>query len=391
LKILFLNPRLPFPLISGDRVKSYFLLKHLGSHHEVTLVAYYQGKNVPEEYVKEVEKLGVRVYVLPLSPVLSGINAAAHLLSMPLEVAYYTGRKFREKVDELLDQENFDLAISFFLRSSEYLKKKNIPKVLIAEDCRILYQQRSFQNSRSFMQKAVRLWEYLHLKIYEPKIVNTFDITTCVTNTDIENMRQRSPDAKFKLLTNGVDLNYYTPNEDFSRRNGILFTGKLDVYSNTMMANEIINDIFPKISEKHPSTVLTIAGAKAPKSLLLQNSDKIHIFSDLPDLLPYYQNARIFLHPHHGASGIQNKILEAMACGCCVVGTATGSQGIPAEHRKNIMIANSNKEMIEYALLLLEDDKLATEISENARKSMVEHHSWEAIFKQLDEVIRSLA
>lgn len=390
MKILFLNPRLPYPLISGDRVKSYHLLKHLAKEHDVTLVSYFQGSRFPEVFENKVRNLGVQTFTFPLSPVTAGLNAAKHLFEMPLEIAYYTGRKFKKKVGELLENENFDIAVSFFMRASEYLKNKDLPKILIAEDCRILYQQRSYQKSRNPLQKFVRLWEYLHLLSYEPKTVNRFDITTCVTKTDIENMRLRSPNADFMLLTNGVDLEYFKPADIFSQRSGIVFTGKLDVYSNTMMAQEIILQLFPKIKRQIPNSQLTIAGAKAPSSLTAFRSNSINIKSDVPEMLPYYQNARVFLHPHRGASGIQNKVLEAMACGCCVVTTPTGVQGIPAKHGKNVMISNSKMELVENTLKLLKDDTLAENISTNARKAIENSHSWETVYRQMDAVLERI-
>jgi len=46
LNILFLLPRYPFPLIGGDRVKPYYIIKHLAKEHNVTLVTFFQGKKI---------------------------------------------------------------------------------------------------------------------------------------------------------------------------------------------------------------------------------------------------------------------------------------------------------------------------------------------------------
>jgi hypothetical protein len=59
LKILFLTPRYIYPVIGGDRLKPYNILKHLAAKHDVTLVSFYHGGNPPDEYKREVEKLGV--------------------------------------------------------------------------------------------------------------------------------------------------------------------------------------------------------------------------------------------------------------------------------------------------------------------------------------------
>ena len=36
--ILFLTPRFPYPLIGGDRIKSFYILKYLSRYANVTLI-----------------------------------------------------------------------------------------------------------------------------------------------------------------------------------------------------------------------------------------------------------------------------------------------------------------------------------------------------------------
>ena len=64
-------------------------------------------------------------------------------------------------------------------------------------------------------------------------------------------------------------------------------------------------------------------------------------------MITFLQTNKFFLHPHIGGSGIQNKLLEAMACGCPVVTTNTGIQGIDAKNGVDAIIGNTNSELIE--------------------------------------------
>lgn len=390
LNILFLNPRLSYPLIGGDRIKSFNLLSHLAKKHNVTLVAFYQGQKPYQDFENKIRELGVNTYVIPLNPIKAGLLAGLNFYKYPLEIGYYTQRSFKKIVDTLLSEQKFDLGISFFMRSTEYIKNYPFKKLLIAEDSRTLYQKRSYQNSRNFIQKIIRLWEYNFLLKYEPHIVNFFDMVSLVTQRDIEQMKKQNPKAKYAILTNGVALDSFKPPDDNTKRKGLIFTGKLDVYSNTMMADTIINDLFPKISKQYPDTTLTIAGARATKQLLLAQSNNIKVCSDVPDIIPYLQNAKVFLHPHDGASGIQNKVLEALACGCVVVTTQTGIQGIPAIDGRDVLIGKNHNELINLTLEVLRNNELAQRLSNNARKLMVETHSWNTIFKQMDNILEEL-
>jgi len=46
-------------------------------------------------------------------------------------------------------------------------------------------------------------------------------------------------------------------------------------------------------------------------------------------------------------SGMRAKILEGMALGKVVISTSLGLEGIPAEHRKQVLIANTPAEFIQ--------------------------------------------
>lgn len=391
LRILFLTPRFPYPLIGGDRLKPYYMLKHLAALHKVTLVTFFQGESLPKSYQKEIEKLGVELVVIPLDPIVAGIKTAFKMLGPnPLEIDYYYSSAYRKAVDALEPEKNFDLGISFFMRTAEYLKGKNIKKVLMAEDCRTIYQKRSYQESQNFKQKTVRLWEYKKLSKYEPKIVNSFDITTLVSQDDIKSMQAQNPGAEYRLLTNGTDLSKYTFSNNISQRKGILFAGKLDIWANQLMIHSIVNDIMPMIREKVPDAEFHIAGAKPPQSIVALKNKNIFLHFDVPDMLPYLHQSRVFLHPHSGGSGIQNKLLESMAAGCPVVTTPTGNQGIYAKHEHSVMIGKTKEELARYTIKLLSDDEFARNISNNARTLIEDEHSWDAVYRQMDGIIDEL-
>ncbi|MBI5326404.1 MAG: glycosyltransferase [Ignavibacteriae bacterium] len=391
LNILFLTARLPYPVIGGDRLKPYNILSYLSKRHNVTLVSFYQGKKVPEEYIAEMKKLGLELHVIPLNPIKASINHLfKSLFRLPLEIGYYTQNEYRKVVDKLISEKNFDLAFAFFMRTAEYIKKYKMKKILMAEDCRVVYQHRSYHSTKNIIQKLTRWWEYKRLQKYEPEIVSHFDITTLVTEQDIESMKRRNQFAKYRLLTNGTDINKFNTSEDFNIRKNILFAGKLDIWANILMIRDIIDNILPIIRNEVPECKFNIVGANPTNEIRNLESESVNVIANVPDMVPYLQNARVFLHPHAGGSGIQNKLIEAMACGCPVVTTQTGIQGIPVINEINVMIGTSAAELAYNTIRLLKDDEMARKISENARKLIIETHSWESVFESLDKIMNEV-
>ncbi|MFP4369287.1 MAG: glycosyltransferase [Candidatus Kapaibacterium sp.] len=391
LKILFLTARFPYPVIGGDRLKPHNIISYLAKKHDVTLVSFFHGGTPPKSYVREVEKLGVRLVTVPLYPAKAGLNSLKRLFTKyPLEILFYLQPEYKKTIDALIETENFDLAVAFFMRTAEYLKEKPIKKILMAEDCRTLYQKRSYEQSENLKQKIVRYWEYKKLSGYEPEVPDYFDITTFVTKVDISEMTKLNPNAQYRLLTNGTDLEKFTLPEENTKRRGILFAGKLDVWANQLMIRDIVHNIFPKINKNIPDAELNIVGAKPPQSIQKLAGKNINIISDVPEMQPYLQKAQLFLHPHNGGTGIQNKLLEAMACGCPVVTTPTGNQGIDGTSGTHLMIGKNQDELARHAIRILKDQDLAMNISANARKLIEETHSWEIIFRDTDRIIEGL-
>jgi glycosyltransferase involved in cell wall biosynthesis len=278
------------------------------------------------------------------------------------------------------------------MRTAEYVKNAKHKKILVAEDCRTLYQQRSYEESNRWLQKLVRFWDYKKLRAYEPHITGLFDLVTLVTNEDIEAMKQLNPKASYRLLTNGVDINKFVPPIDDSQRHGIIFTGKLDLWANILMIETIVKRILPAIREEVPGCDFTIVGAKPTQAVIsiARYNKNVRLITEVPEMYPYLQNAEIFVHPHSSGSGIQNKLLEAMACGCPVVTTPTGNQGINARDGIEAMIGQDLDEIIEKSIQILKDKELSRNIAANARELIVNTHSWPMVFDALDGIINEL-
>ncbi len=391
LKILFLTPRFPFPLIGGDRLKPYMTLKHLAEKHDVTLVTLNHGGYPNKSNIDEITSLGLELFPIPLDPVKASMRTIplTLLAGQPLEIAFYNHSLFGLRVDRLLKERNFDIAFCFFMRTAEFIKNKSIKKVLMAEDCRTLYQKRSYEETTNPKQKLIRWWEYRKLLNYEPKTMEMFDTVTFVTNEDIEAMKQYTTVPNYMLLTNGTDIDKFSPNTDNSKRKGILFAGKLDIWANVLMVERIAKEIMPIIWQKIPVAELTLVGANPSKAILAMASDRIKIHSNVPDMTPYLQSASMFLHPHSGGSGIQNKLLEAMSCACPVVTTPTGKQGIPAVDGESILLGKSNQELAANVIRLIEDKEFAGQLGNAGREVIVNNLSWEAVYRQIDNVIEA--
>lgn len=111
--------------------------------------------------------------------------------------------------------------------------------------------------------------------------------------------------------------------------------------------------------------------------------------SSLDELVNEYQTSRIFLNTAH-VSPIPTSLLEAMSCGSAVVSCNTCAIPEYIQHGENGLLANNDKEMRSYLLLLLQDKELATRLGENARKTIEEKCNKELFLNNWTNLFRSV-
>ena len=89
----------------------------------------------------------------------------------------------------------------------------------------------------------------------------------------------------------------------------------------------------------------------------------------LDELVDAYQTSRIFLNTST-ISPIPTSLLEAMACGCAVVSTATCMIPEIIKNGVNGFVTNDENKMREYIELLLSDEELAADMGRKAAETI---------------------
>ena len=66
MRVLLLTQVLPYPPDSGPKVKTYYVLRYLTQHHQVTLVSFVRDTDKPD-YVRHLETWCERVITVPIT------------------------------------------------------------------------------------------------------------------------------------------------------------------------------------------------------------------------------------------------------------------------------------------------------------------------------------
>ena len=167
----------------------------------------------------------------------------------------------------------------------------------------------------------------------------------------------------------------------------ILFVGKMSYDPNIVATTYFANQVFPKLLEKYPSLRFVIVGANPDSRVMeLANQKHIQVTGYVDSVEPYYQKATIVVAPMLTGAGIQNKILQAMSYGCCVVTTPVGAEGLNICNGE-IAIADGTEGMTEVISSLLNDKSKRESMGKQARMYVIDHLSEAVICRQFWEFV----
>ncbi|MBI1324252.1 glycosyltransferase [bacterium] len=139
-------------------------------------------------------------------------------------------------------------------------------------------------------------------------------------------------------------------------------------------AERLIKRLWPGIREKHSQARLRIVGRDARRYFGdFDGYDRIDVFENVPDILPFFREASVLLYAPPAGSGTKVKIQEAMLLGLPVVTNRSGAEGLGLRHGIDAMLGDTDAELVQAASALLADSDLGHRLAIAARKLVEDH------------------
>lgn len=384
MKLFILLPRVPYPTEKGDKLRAFNQLKQLSKKYEIILCSlndsflHENAMTVLGQYAKSIYILNI-----PKSGII--VNLIKTIFSnIPLQVGYFYNKKIKKKIDAIIEKHKPDHIFCQLIRVAEYVKDVPLPKTLDYQDVFSKGVERRLASTPFYLRPFLRL-EYRRLLAYEHDVFNKFENKIIISEPDRDLIPH--PDrGKIVVVRNGVDYNFFKPLER-QKEYDLVFTGNMGYPPNINAAEFLVNKILPFVLEQKPGISLLIAGASPNLRVQVLKSENVEVSGWVPDMRECYARAVIFIAPMQIGTGLQNKLLEAMAMQIPCVTSQLANQALKAKENDEILVAGTAEEYARHIITLLENPQKAHEIALNGSNFVRKNYSWEKETAKIEQLI----
>lgn len=383
MRILFVASRFPWPLTQGDRLRAYHQLRLLAQRHRLVLLAPQPEADV-EENLSVIRPFCERIELVA-TPLWKRFWHLAHapFTDLPLQTLFAFDPQMRRQTEWLLREETFDLIHVQLMRMAPVANGlRDVPTVIDFIDALSLNMKRRTEREAWHRAWLFRL-EARRAQAYEQRLLAHYDQAVVSTRQDHEAL---SAHNKIHVVPNGVDPDCAFV-ADGRAPNVIAFTGHISYFPNADAAIWFVNHVWPLVRRHVPDAQFWIIGADPPPAVrALTRHDGVVVTGRVPSIAHYLQQATLAIAPMQCGSGMQLKVLEAMACGAPIVVTPFALGGLDVCHGEHLLIAHNAAEFADQVTQLLRDRSLRRRLAANARRLVDEKYTWERSVAQLEAV-----
>lgn len=389
MKILVVLPRFPYPLEKGDKLRAYHQIVELSKSNEIYLVAVSHNRVTPEQRAA-LEPYCREIRVVTPKRLVSYKNILRNYFrSKSLQMGYWDSTRARRAVREMAKSVQPDVVYNQMLRTVPLVARLPFPKVMDFQDSLSLNTERRMEHSHG-LWRSVLHYEFKMLRSSEYNAFKIFDALTIISEVDSEAIPHKK-NGEIAIIPNGVDFDYF--NIEHITRNtehSIVFCGNLGYAPNVNAAHFLVGKVMPLVWAKHPEATLLLAGANPKRSVTRLASDRVTVAGWLPDIRTAYASASVFAAPMLMGSGLQNKLLEAMAMQLPCVTTSIVNSALGATPGTHLLVADQAQAFADALLSLLDDPQRREAVAAAGHDFVHQHYSWAAAVKPLEDIFNAV-
>jgi sugar transferase (PEP-CTERM/EpsH1 system associated) len=392
----------PYPPNKGDKTRAFHQLRAMAARHEVDV---FTLADDPHDLAHR-EALAAfcnRLTVARLFPTLARLRAVPYLFTRtPLTIPCFRSGQLQAAVRAAMSQHQYDRIFVYCSAMGQYVPWRTVSsgkastpgprRIPVVMDLVDMDSDKWAQYAAAtrFPLSAMYQREARNLRAHERQLCMNADCVLVATEREAALARQIAPEARIHVVPVGVDAAHFAPAttgaEGTSPR--VIFTGDMGYFPNRDAAIFFARQVLPLIRRQVPDARFVIVGRNPGRRIEeLRSLQHVEVTGAVPDVRPWLAQATVAVAPMRIATGIQTKILEAMASGLPVVATARAAQGLPRAIGDLVETGESAEALAAGVARLLLNPQLARTRGGGSRRRVVAECSWDIPLHRLLRLI----
>jgi len=397
MNILYLAHRLPYPPNKGDKLRAFHQIEYLSRKHNVWCACFVDDPK-DDVHIPTLKKYCAQLATIRLRPRLATIRGLAGLAyGKSLTQSYYEHRGMRRVLEGWYKRTSFDAVVAFSSSMAPYALSAPSPRrVLDFCDMDSAKWSQFADQSRSPLRLLYRA-EGLRLAKLERKWIDQADATILISQTERKQLSRDIDRRKVHVVGNGVEVSGLHHSPRLSKNNPtrplvVGFMGVLDYKPNVEGVDWFVKKCWPGIRKEMPKAEFHIVGRSPHRKVnRLARYDGVRVLGEVPDARQVVSAFDVSIAPLQLARGLQNKVLEAMACGKPVVLTHQAADGIHGVSGEHFLVHDHPQKISQAIISLLQQPALRNKIGQQARQYVNVHHQWSTELKKLELIVTGIS
>lgn len=374
-KILIITPDIPSLNGKGYQKDAYYrVMAYKKNGYKIYIISHSLKINkIDNDTIQEFKKNGIIISYSQVSKFVSMYNLLVGLFfsNLPLQTLIYKSNLLKTNIINVLENFKPDLIHIITIRMTNEIYNYKKPVIIDFVDSMFLNFKERLKYSNWFLKFIINI-ELRRLRIYEKKIADLSKLSLIVSNKDSDHINSKN----IFTLPIGMNLDFVKNIKNLNNTNRIIFTGNMNYFPNVQAIEWFIKNCWNNIKFKIKDCELYIVGRNPTKKILklIAKEDGIFVTGEVKSVFDYIKTSSLAIAPMQSGSGMQNKIIEAMACKVPVVTTSLGLGDIGAANEKSIIIADDPNIYAQKIVNLLLNKSKRIKIGLNGKKYVFDNH-----------------
>lgn len=360
--MVIVSSGLPDPHGKGYQVLLYHRIFALSEHFEI-IVCVPKFLKVNDNQRRETKFYNARIFKVTFFDLIRNMLSCC-MKAVPLQTLFCTSRSLKKHISE----QNYEVKLCILSRNFCNFENPEKNKIIIDfVDSMYLNFQRRADNSK-YLKYLYKL---------EAKLCKNFDSDISrktLSATSVSKIDADLIGGSVHVHPIGVPITHRLEKREYQ----ICFTGNMNYPPNV----QAIEWFYENVWRRHYSSLaylkLKIIGRNPSSKLikLMKNDPTVHLMGFVEDIECEIAKSMIAIAPMQSGSGMQFKILEAMAVGTPVIATDLAVGDIRAKSGKHLVICNEPDYFATNILELVSDFNKWQKISQCAKEFVRQNHDW---------------